>query len=262
MFGGPAGPVPTFGEPDGTVVGCAALFDVAVDFGDCAIRAGRFCRSRGFVELRGACTVIAGKTAGFDELLATTGAAPADSGPVTVCANVRCWNVVISTEIKASSRTLFDGIVKRGTQSLRPGRVRLRSAMYADPRTVMLQRHLKIPSHPSSRVDKVRHNDTIRIWDSFIHMMMDMDVLGAIRHAYAGENALIISSISTEAAAVRVTVTKSWRHETDRNAIEIRRCGNFARLKPCCLLIVSPGPSAAVAAPAALTNGSVYSCHN
>jgi hypothetical protein len=180
MFGGPAGPVATFGEPDGAVVGSAALFDVAVAFGDCAIRVGRFWRSRGFVELRGACTVIAGKTAGFDELLVPTGAEPAGSSPVTVCAYARCWNVVMSIAIKASSRNLLGGIVKRGTQSLRPGRVRLKSAMYTDPRTAMLQRHLIVRSQPSNRVSKVRHNDTMKIRDSFIHMMTDMDLRGAI----------------------------------------------------------------------------------
>jgi hypothetical protein len=41
------------------------------------------------------------------------------------------------------------------------------------------QLDLIIPSQPSSRVDKVRYNDTMKIWDSFIHMMMDMDLRGA-----------------------------------------------------------------------------------
>jgi hypothetical protein len=43
------------------------------------------------------------------------------------------------------------------------------------------QRDFTLPSQLINRVDNVRHHDTVKIWDSFIHMMVVMDVPGAIR---------------------------------------------------------------------------------
>jgi len=65
----------------------------------------------------------------------------------------------------------------------------------------MLKRHLIFPSQLSNRVSKVRYNDTMKIWDSFIHMMTNMDVPGAVRGVHAGENAVIIASIKTGCGA-------------------------------------------------------------
>jgi hypothetical protein len=39
---------------------------------------------------------------------------------------------------------------------------------------------LIIPSRLSNRVSEVRHKDTMKIWNGFIHMIADMDLRGAI----------------------------------------------------------------------------------
>jgi hypothetical protein len=118
IFGGPTGPVPAFGEPCEPVVGCAGLFDVNPRFGSSATRAGRFTCACRFVEVFGACTVIAGNVVESVVPPTTTGRAPADSVAVTVCANDRCSNVSRSTAVDASARNLFDRSVKGETQNL------------------------------------------------------------------------------------------------------------------------------------------------
>lgn len=82
----------------------------------------------------------------------------------------------------------------------------------------MRPRDLMVPSQSSNRVDKLPHNDTMKIRDSFIHVTMTMDVpgAGAISMLAKMKSIATIAGPGCGASGIRVPVTKPRHHDPNK----------------------------------------------